>query len=172
MNTINQNNSLRNFFLFGPIILLFLSVLNEFDVNYLDLKYFSFNFSFILIFFFTLKKIKYFGYLSIFIAGLINDTVNGFPIGVSSLLYVLLSTVSGYLRSITLSPNIIKDWIFFIVTISVLNSINYMILNIFFLIELDLIYLIVNNSFTALLYLLFSYFFNIYYRIFLKGTHV
>ena len=34
----------------GPIILLYISVLNEFDFNYLNLKYFSFNFPFILIF--------------------------------------------------------------------------------------------------------------------------
>ena len=33
-----------------PIILLFISVLNEFDFNYLKLDYFSFNFPFILIF--------------------------------------------------------------------------------------------------------------------------
>ena len=33
-----------------PIIVLFISVLNEFDLNYLRLDYFSFNFPFILIF--------------------------------------------------------------------------------------------------------------------------
>ena len=33
----------------GPIILLFVATLNEFDFNYLGLKYFSFNFPFILI---------------------------------------------------------------------------------------------------------------------------
>ena len=40
------NNLLKQ----APIILLFVSVLNEFDFNYLELKYFSFNFPFILIF--------------------------------------------------------------------------------------------------------------------------
>ena len=29
---------------FGPIILLFISVLNEFDFNYLNYEYFTFNF--------------------------------------------------------------------------------------------------------------------------------
>ena len=42
------------FYSFLPIIVLFISVLNEFDLNYLKLEYFSFNFPFILIFFFTL----------------------------------------------------------------------------------------------------------------------
>ena len=35
---------------------LFISVLNEFDFNYLNLEYFSFNFPFILIFFLLLKE--------------------------------------------------------------------------------------------------------------------
>ena len=61
-----------------PIIFLFISVLNEFDFNYLNLDYFSFNFPFILIFFFTIKEFKHFDYLLVFIAGLINDTVIGF----------------------------------------------------------------------------------------------
>ncbi len=39
----------------GPIILLIVSVLNEFDFNYLNLKYFSFNFPFILIYYWSLK---------------------------------------------------------------------------------------------------------------------
>ena len=34
----------------GPLFLLYISVLNEFDFNYLQLTYFSFNFPFILIF--------------------------------------------------------------------------------------------------------------------------
>ena len=41
---------------YAPILLLFISVLNEFDFNYLELKYFSFNFPFILIFYWSLKK--------------------------------------------------------------------------------------------------------------------
>ena len=54
-----------------PIIFLFVSVLNEFDFNYLKLEYFSFNFPFILIFFFTLKDFKHFDYLFVFFAGLL-----------------------------------------------------------------------------------------------------
>ena len=52
-----QKNKITNQFLKNfPIILLFISVLNEFDFNYLNLKYFSFNFPFILIFYWSLKK--------------------------------------------------------------------------------------------------------------------
>ena len=41
-----------------PLILLFTSVLNEFDFNTLGFKYFSFNFAYILIFYYSLKKVK------------------------------------------------------------------------------------------------------------------
>ena len=58
-----------------PIIILFISVLNEFDFNYLNLDYFSFNFPFILIFFFTLKEFKNFDYLLVFFAGLITSVL-------------------------------------------------------------------------------------------------
>ena len=61
-----------------PILLLFISVLNEFDFNYLEIKFFAFNFPFILIFYWSLKKTEVLGYGFIFIAGLINDVVIGY----------------------------------------------------------------------------------------------
>ena len=86
-----------------PIIILIVSVLNEFDFNYLNLKYFSFNFPFILIFFFTLKDSKHFDYLLVFLAGLINDTVVGLPLGISSLSYMLICIATSYFRNITIT---------------------------------------------------------------------
>ena len=70
-----------------PLILLFVSVLNDYDFNHLSFKYFSFNFSYILIFYYSLKKTESLGYSYIFIAGLFNDVVTGTPIGISSLMY-------------------------------------------------------------------------------------
>ena len=52
---LKTKGSFSKLYTWLPIILLFVSVLNEFDFNYLKLEYFSFNFPFILIFFFTLK---------------------------------------------------------------------------------------------------------------------
>ena len=115
-----------------PIILLFISVLNEFDLNYLNLDYFSFNFPFILIFFFTLKDFKHFDYLLVFFTGLINDTVVGLPLGISSLSYLLICISTAYFRNITIRPNPIKDWFYFLFIISLINSINYSILTLFF----------------------------------------
>ena len=155
------------FYSFLPIMVLFISVLNEFDLNYLKLKYFSFNFPFILIFFFTLKDFKNFDYLLVFLAGLINDTVVGLPLGISSLSYILICTATSYLRNITIRPNPIKDWFYFLLVISLINSINYSILTLFFSYDLLLLGYLVNIFFTFILYMFFAYLFKYY----LKGLN-
>ncbi len=150
-----------------PIIFLYISVLNEFDFNYLNLEYFSFNFPFILIFFFTIKEFKNFDYLLVFFAGLINDTVVGLPLGISSLSYILICIASSYFRNITIRPNPIKDWFYFLFIISLINSLNYSILTLFFSLNLDLINSIINTFFTFLFYIIFVSVFKIY----LKGLN-
>ena len=115
MTEISNQKLSKIILLKAPIILLFISVLNEFDFNYLELKYFSFNFSYILIFYYSLKKSKSLGYGLIFIAGLFNDVIVGTPIGISSLFYLLICVLAAYLRNITLRPNLVKDWLFFLI---------------------------------------------------------
>ena len=155
------------FYSFLPIIVLFISVLNEFDLNYLKLEYFSFNFPFILIFFFTLKDFKNFDYFLVFLAGLVNDTVVGLPLGISSLSYILICIATSYLRNITIRPNPIKDWFYFLFIISLINSINYSILTLFFSYDLLLLSYLVNIFFTFILYMFFAYLFKYY----LKGLN-
>ena len=150
-----------------PILILYVSVLNEFDLNYLNLEYFSFNFPFILIFFFTLKEFKHFDYLYVFLAGLINDTVVGLPLGISSFSYMLICIATSYFRNITIRPNPVKDWFYFLFIISLVNSINYTILTLFFTYDLILWSYIINTFFTFLFYLVFISIFNIY----LKGIN-
>ena len=144
----------------APIIVLFISVLNEFDFNYLELKYFSFNFPFILIFFWSLKKSESLGYGFIFLAGLFNDVVIGLPIGISSFCYLVLCSVTAYIRNITLSPNFIKDWISLLFTILLINSIQVIILDLVFLIKVDYTNYLINSGFTFLFYPIFFLFFN------------
>ena len=150
-----------------PIILLIVSVLNEFNFNYLNLKYFSFNFPFILIFFFTLKEFKHFDYFFVFLAGLFNDTVVGLPLGISSLSYILICIATSYFRNITIRPNPIKDWFYFLFIISLVNSINYSILTLFFSYNLILMNYLVNTFFTFLFYIVFVSIFKLY----LKGLN-
>ena len=157
---------------YAPILLLFASVLNEFDFNYLELKYFSFNFPFILIFYWSLKRSETLGYGLVFIAGLFNDVVVGFPIGVSSFAYLLICGFSAYLKNITLRPSIIKDWVFFAITILVVNSLMYSILVLFFSLHLDYNDLLVNLLFTFFLYLIFAYIFKIYQKLIFGSSDV
>lgn len=164
MSELKSKSFLFKFYGWMPIVLLFISVLNEFDLNYLNLKYFSFNFPFILIFFFTLKDFKHFDYLLVFIAGLINDTVVGLPLGISSLSYTLICIATSYIRNITIRPNPIKDWFYFLFIICLINSINYSILSLFFSYNLILMNFVVNIFFTFILYVVFVSIFKYYIK--------
>ena len=164
MVSLKAKGSFLRLYSWLPIIFLYISVLNEFDFNYLNLDYFSFNFPFILIFYFTLKDFKHFDYFLVFIAGLINDTVVGLPLGVSSFSYTLICIATSYLRNITIRPHPIKDWFYFLFIISLINSINYTVLTLFFSYNVILINYLINNFFTFLFYLVFVYLFKQYLR--------
>ena len=155
-----------------PLILLFGSILNNYDFNYLGLKYFSFNFSYILIFYYSLKKSESLGYIYIFIAGLFNDVIVGTPIGLSSLMYLMLCGAAAYLRNITLRPSLIKDCIFFLITILFLNSLLYIILNFIFSYQLIYFDQIINILFTFLFYFLFSNLFDFFEHYFVGKRNV
>jgi len=164
MNSLRSKGSIFKFYSYLPLIILLISVLNEFDFNYLNLKYFSFNFPFILIFYFTLKDFRYFDYSLVFIAGLINDTVVGLPLGISSFSYMLICIATSYFRNITIRPNQFKDWFYFLFIISLINSINYSILTLIFSFNLDLVGYMINNFFTFLFYLIFISIFKQYLK--------
>ena len=160
MSSLNKNTFFKSLMLYFPTLILFLSVLNEIDLNYLAIEYFSFNFAFILIFYWTLKNPYYLSYGSIFIAGLINDVVIGIPIGISSFCYLLICAVTAYLRNITLTPNFINDWLFLLFTILLINSIQVMSLDLVFSIEVNYMKYFINSGFTFILYPLFLFIFD------------
>jgi len=164
MTNLRAKGPILRLYSWLPLIILIISVLNEFDVNYLNLDYFSFNFPFILIFFFTLKEFKNFDYFVVFIAGLINDTVVGLPLGISSTSYILICIATSYLRNITIRPNPIKDWFYFLFIVSLINSINYSILTLFFSFNLVLVSYLINTFFTFLFYIIFASIFKYYLK--------
>ena len=172
MSEISRYSFFRQLLEKGPIILLVISVLNEFDLNYLNLKYFSFNFPFILIYYWSLKKPSSIGHGLIFITGLFNDAVVGLPIGISALAYLLICGFSAYLRNITLRPSLIKDWFFFGFTILVVNSVIYVIVSLFFNVQILYESVLVNILFTFLFYVIFSNVFDYYQKLVFGGPHV
>ena len=137
MPALNKKSFLNSILSYFPVLILFVSVLNEFDLNFLEIEYFSFNFVHILIFYWTLKNPNHLSYGTIFIAGLINDVVVGMPIGISSFCYLLICAATAYLRNITITPNFINDWLSLLITILLVNSIQVLTLDIIFLLDVN-----------------------------------
>jgi len=160
MSSLNKSSFFQIFLSYFPTVVLFVSVFNEFDFNYLKIDNFSFNFVHILIFYWTLKNPNHLSYISIFLAGLINDVVIGIPMGISSFGYLLICSVTSYIRYITLSPNFINDWLSFLFTILLVNSIKIIILDLIFSFEIDYLKYLINSGFTFILYPLFFIIFN------------
>ena len=160
MSSLNKAPISNIIFSYFPIVVLFISAFNEFDFNYLKIQYFSFNFIHILIFFWTLKNPNHLGYISIFMAGVVNDVIVGLPLGISSFCYLLICSVTAYVRNITLSPNFINDWLSFLFTILLINSVQIIILDLIFLIQVDYMKYLINTGFTFIFYPLFFFIFN------------
>ena len=160
MGNLRNNNIIRIFFEYFPMILLFVSVMNDLDFNDVGIKYFSFNFSYILIFYYTLKRKEALGYVSLFIAGLFNDVIVGLPMGISSLLFLLLCGFASYLRNITLRPNLVKDWLFFLFTLLIINSFSYIFLVFIFEYDIDHANRIIITLLTFTFYVFFTYIFH------------
>jgi len=161
MSSLNKNSFIKSLLLYLPVFFLFASVLNEIDLNYLEIEYFSFNFAYILIFYWTLKNPRYLNYGSIFLAGIINDAVVGLPLGVSSFCYLLICAVTAYLRNITITPHFINDWISLLFTILLVNSIQVISLDFIFSIEVNYLRYLINSGFTFIFYPIFLFLFNI-----------
>ena len=160
MSSLNKSSFFKIFFSYFPTLILFLSVFNEHDFNYLKIQYFSFNFVYILIFYWTLRSPNQLGYISIFLAGIINDVIIGLPIGISSLCYLLICSVTAYIRNITLIYNFINDWISILFTLFLINSIQILILDFVFNLNPNYLSYLINSGFTFILYPLFFLIFN------------
>ena len=161
MSSLNKKTFFNSILSYLPVLILFISVLNEVDLNFLKIEYFSFNFVYILIFYWTLKNPNYLSYGSIFIAGLINDVVVGMPIGISSFCYLLICAATAYLRNITITPNFINDWIALLITILFVNSIQVITLDIIFLLDVNYLNYFINSGFTFIFYPIILLLFNI-----------
>ena len=125
MGNISKLSNFKKVLENGPIILLIVSVLNEFDFNYLNLKYFSFNFPFILIYYWSLKKSGTLGYGLIFLSGIISDVVLGLPLGINALSLLVVAGVAPYVRLVTVRITLINDWISFIPALLFANFIYF-----------------------------------------------
>jgi len=152
-----------------PLFLLFFLTLTGFDLSFFfSEKNFSFNFIYIVIFFWILKKPNSLGYGFIFFAGIINDVVQNFPIGISSINYLILCSIAAFVRARTLLPNLFYDWVLFFIAILIVSSINFSILALIFDRQIEYGNLMFNSFITFLIYPILS---KIFERIYLLNLN-
>jgi len=101
-------------------------------------------------------------------AGIINDVVQNFPIGVSSINFLLLCSIALFIRSRTLVPNLLYDWVFFLIAILIISSVHYSVLTTVFDMPIRYGTLMSSSLITFLVYPLFSKIFNQIYIIDLR----
>ncbi len=152
-----KKNFLSNLFHAFPVLLLFVFVFTGFDFSFfLYEKNLSLSFPSIIIFYWILKKPHMLSYGLIFFAGLINDVVQNFPIGISSINYLLLCAIAAFIRARTILPNLLNDWFIFFVAMLIVSSIDYSVLYIVFKFPIKYETLMFNSFVTFLIYPIFS----------------
>ena len=146
------------FFGLLPLLLLFFISLSGNSI--LDLKFFSVNIHYILVYFWILRQPRILGYGFIFLSGIISDVVFGFPFGVNSLSLLIIAAVAAYVRVVTVRVTLLNDWISFIPAILFANFIYFFSLY-FSNYSIDYLNLFVNSVFTFIFYPILWVFFSL-----------
>ena len=114
----------------GPLILLYYLCISEVDTNLESIfEIFTLNFQIILIYFWVLKRPELMANGHIFLAGLINDVVMGFPLGISSLSYLIIIFFGTYVRNKSVNTTIASDWFTFLMAMIFSNLLFFSLLN-------------------------------------------
>ena len=140
-----------------PLFILFYISLN--GISVLDLKFFSINVHYILVYYWVLRQPKSLGYGFIFLSGIISDVIFGLPFGTSPLSLLTIAGVAAYVRTVTVRISLLTDWISFIPALLIANFIYFFALY-FSNYSVDYFFLFKNSIFTFIFYpvlwLLFS----------------
>ena len=137
------------FFEILPLILLFFISLNGSSV--INVKFFSVNIHYILVYYWVLRQPQSLGYGFIFLSGIISDIVLGFPLGVNALSLLFVAGVAAYIRVVTVRMTLVNDWISFIPALLFANFIYFSSLH-FSNYSVDYLYLLKNSVFTFIFY--------------------
>ena len=132
-----------------PLIMLFFISLNGSSV--INIKFFSINIHYILVYYWVLRQPQRLGYGFIFLSGLISDVVLGFPLGVNSLSLLFVAGVAAYVRVVTVRITLINDWISFIPALLFANFV-YFISLYYSNYSIEYFYLLKNSIFTFIFY--------------------
>ena len=141
-----------------PLLLLFFISFNGSSV--IDLKFFSINVHYILIYYWVLRQPQALGYGFIFLSGIITDVVFGLPFGATPLALLVVAAVAAYVRVVTVRISLLNDWISFIPTLLVANLIYFLALY-YSGYSIDYLYLFKNSIFTFIFYPVLWMFFSL-----------
>ena len=147
----------------GPLILLYYLSISEIDShfeNYFEIL--SFNIQLIIVYFWVSKRPEVLGGGHIFFAGIINDVVTGFPLGLSSLSYLTVSLVATYVKNMTVNTRITTDWFTFFIAIFFSNLIFFILLSNFSEIAVSVTEISYNTFFTLIFFPFFWFLFTYY----------
>ena len=137
------------FFELIPLILLFFVSFNGNSI--IDLKFFSVNILYILVYFWVLRQPQALTYGLIFIAGIIADVVHGFPFGVNALSLLVIAAVAAYVRVVTVRITLVNDWVSFIPALLIANFVYFIALYLSNY-SIDYLYFFKNSIFTFIFY--------------------
>ena len=132
-----------------PVLLLFFISLSGNSI--IDLRFFSVNIHYILVYFWVLRQPRNLGYGFIFLSGIISDVVFGFPFGVNALSLLIIAAVAAYVRVVTVRITLVNDWISFIPALLFANFIYFFSLY-FSNYSVDYLHLFTNSIFTFIFY--------------------
>ena len=147
----------------GPLIILYYLCISEVDTNLeKTFEIFTLNFQIILIYFWVLKRPDIMANGHVFLAGLINDVVMGFPLGISSLSYLIIIFVGTYVRNKSVNTTIASDWFTFLMAMTFSNILFFSLLNNFSDLSFSYSKIGYNMFFTLFTFPIFWLIFNIY----------
>jgi len=163
-------NILNKIFNAGPLIILYYLSISEIDTNLEKVfEIFTFNLPIIIIYFWILKRPSIMGTGHIFLAGLINDVVMGYPLGISSLSYLVVCFFSNYVRNKSVNTTIASDWFTFFIALVFANLLFFSLLNSFSDITISYTKIGYNTFFTLFLFPIMWLIFNFYQANFIGG---
>ena len=157
----------------GPLILLYYLCISEVDSNFEKMfEIFTLNFQIILIYFWVLKRPEIMANGHIFLAGIINDVVMGFPLGISSLSYLIVIFFGTYVRNKSVNTTIASDWLTFLMAMIFSSLLFFLLLNNFSDLTFSYSKILYNMFFTLFLFPVFWFLFNIYNITFIGSRDV
>ena len=163
-------NIINKIYAAGPLILLYYLSISEVDANLENfLEIFSINLQIIIIYFWMIKRPSLMGTGHIFVAGLINDVVMGFPLGISSLSYLIVCFVGNYVRNKSVNTTLASDWFTFLIALFLSNLLFFSLINNFSDLAIPFSKIGYNTFFTLFLFPIFWFLFNIYQMNFTGG---